>query len=348
MTEDDLAPFRDDPLLAALRAPAQAHELAGEEAALAMFRQSLPAAVRRRRALKRAGIGGAGVVLGLALTGGVAAAYTESLPDRWQNIVRAALDPLPIPAPAAAPVHRPKPHAPAAARPSQGPQVRPTPTSAPAAAGPHPTATPPSRSAAAPTPSPAPSTSTSPAPSRPTLTAAVSRRLVPVHQQVVLSGRLSRGADALPGRQVYAAELVAGESAWRRVASGTTGSDGSISLTVPALTANVRLRLVTGQGVTSRQLPVSVVPRLTHSVIRSGNQRVVTVAADGGDPGDVLNLLRRDGAAWTRIGSTSLDTQSSGQFTVPGPGPTRVRYQVRLPATSQHAASLVEFSVPAR
>jgi hypothetical protein len=180
------------------------------------------------------------------------------------------------------------------------------------------------------------------------MTASVPRRVVPVHSEVVLSGRLTRGTEGLPGRQVYAAELVAGESTWRRVASGRTGSDGSVALTVPALTSNVRLRLVTGKGVTSAQVPIYVVPKLTKSVARSGTDRVVTVNADGGRPGDALKLLRRDGTAWTPIASTALSSESSGQFTVPGPGPTQVRYRVRLPATKQHAASYVEFVVPAR
>jgi hypothetical protein len=33
---------------------------------------------------------------------------------------------------------------------------------------------------------------------------------------------------------------------------------------------------------------------------------------------------------------------------VPGPGQTRVRYRVRLPATARHTAAFVEFVVPAR
>jgi hypothetical protein len=176
----------------------------------------------------------------------------------------------------------------------------------------------------------------------------VSRTRVPVHQQVVLSGRLTRGDAALGGRTVYAAELPAGASTWRRVAEGRTSSDGTVALTVPALTSNVRLRLVTGQGVTSRQVGVVVVPKLTTSPARSGNDLVVTVTADGGRPGDAMRLFRRDGDAWTLVSSTALGSDGTAQFTVPGPADTRVRYQVRLPATGVHGASFVEFVVPAR
>jgi hypothetical protein len=176
----------------------------------------------------------------------------------------------------------------------------------------------------------------------------VSRRFVPVHGQVVLSGRLTRGDEPLPGRTVYAAVLPAGQSTWRRVADGRTASDGSVALTVPALTTSSRLRLVTGQGVTSPQLAVAVVPKLTTSVVRSGNERVVTVTADGGRAGDGVKLLRRDGTSWTPISSTTLSSDRTAQFTVPGPAATRVRYLVRLPATARHAAAVVEFVVPAR
>jgi hypothetical protein len=180
------------------------------------------------------------------------------------------------------------------------------------------------------------------------MTVAVSRRAVPVHGQVVVSGRLTRDGTALPGRVVYAAELPAGESTWRRVADGKTATDGTVSLTAPSLTTNVRLRLVTAQGVTSPAVTVAVVPKLTTTAARSGNDRVVTVTADGGRPGDVLKLFRRDGTAWTQIAATTLGGNSTAQFTVPRPGATRVRYLVRLPATKRHAASFVEFVVPAQ
>ncbi|MDT7573172.1 MAG: hypothetical protein QOE05_3346 [Actinomycetota bacterium] len=357
MSDDDLTPFRDDPVLLALRAPAQAHELAGEDAALAMFRQSLPARRRRRRALTRAGVGGAGLLLGLGLTGGVAAAYTTGLPDPVQDVVHAAIDPLPVPAPPTAQVLRVRDRAAAALRnrmreraaeraKQQAALPTAQPTGAPRAVAPPGPAAP--RSAqASPQPSPQPSPTAAPPP--PTWTVAVSRRLVPVHGQVVLSGRLTRGGgDPLPGRVVYAAELPAGTSTWRRVANGRTAADGTIALTVPALTTNVRLRLVTAQGVTSRQLVVSVVPKLTTTWARSGNHRVVTVTADGGSPGNAVKLFRRDGSAWTQLATSTLGSEGRAQFDVALPAATPVRYLVRLPATARHAAALVEFVVPAR
>ncbi|MDQ1687926.1 MAG: hypothetical protein QOK42_901, partial [Frankiaceae bacterium] len=287
MSDDDLMPFQNDPFVTALRAPAQEHELAGEDAALELFR-STGRAARRRRALKRASVGGASVVLGLALTGGVAAAYTtDALPDPVQDVVHSALDPLPIPAPPSAHVrhqrrlaaaierHRERLASPAPRRPSAAPIPRPRRTPATAVVSPPRSSAHPQTTASA---------SPTAAPAKPSLSAAVSRRVVAVHGQVLLSGRLTRGTEGVPGRVVYAAELVAGQSTWRRVASGQTGSDGSVALTIPPLTTNVRLRLVTAQGVVSAQRQVAVVPKLTTTGARSGGDRIVTVSADGGRP----------------------------------------------------------------
>jgi hypothetical protein len=366
VSDDDDAALTDHPVVAALRAPAQPHELAGETAALAMFRRTMPAARRRRRALGRLGVvGGAGVFLGLTLTGGVAAAYTTGLPDPVQDVVHAAIAPLPVPAPPnaelrhlrkriqqaiaaqrATSVHARGPsHRPVAGR---TPQAIVLPTPASAASASQPSGQPTAGASRGTTPSPQPTASGTPAAPRPTLTASVSRQVVPVHAQVVLSGRLARGDAPISGRRVYAAELVAGESGWHRVAHGLTASDGTVSLTVPALTGNVRLRLVTDSGVTSRQLAVAVVPKLAVRVTRAGGQRVATVTADGGRPGDGLVLLRRDGDAWTEIGTTTLADDGTGRFTVAGPGQSAVRYRVRLNKATQHATAIVGFSIPAR
>jgi hypothetical protein len=349
MSDDDLAPYADHPVVAALRAPAQPAELAGEDAALAMFRGSPTAGagqVRRTRHLRRVGVGSAGVVLGLALTGGVAAAYTTGLPDPVQNAFHSVLAPLGVPAPptghalrlqrlrrelrragvAVPPLQRPHQAAAPSAGPTapgvQRPSPRPQPSSAPSAA-----------------PSPAPT----PAPPPPTLSAAASRSTVPVHGSVVLSGRLTRSGTGLAGRRVYAAELVPGQS-WHRVASASTGSDGSVSFTL-TLTTDVRLRLVSGSGVVSSSVPVAVVPKLSLSVVRSQGKRVVTVSTDGGRSGDTLVLLRKDSSSWTQVTRTTV---SAGRFTVPGPGSTRVHYRVRLLATRLHTAAYADFYVAAR
>ena len=346
MSDDDLTPYDSWPLVAALRAPATPAELAGQDQALAMFRAARPGV--RGRTLRRLGLSGAGIVLGLGLTGGVAAAYTTGLPDPMQNALHSAIKPFGVPAPPTAHTRRLRQQlrrarelaglrGTAQHRHPLGPVPRHRENET--------TALPPTRASmpGAPAPSSSPTSAAAPA----SLSATPSTTVVPVHSGLVVSGRLARGGSGLSDRPVYLAELAPGTSGWRRVAAGRTDSDGAVSLTVPALTSNVRLRLVSESGVTSRQIPIAVVPALSVTLARSQGQRVATVTADGGVAGDDLVLLRRNGTAWTKVAATTLDGSSSGTFTVPGPGSTRVRYRVRLPATGRHAAAFADFVVAA-
>jgi hypothetical protein len=340
---DDLSAFADHPVVQALRAPAQPHELAGEQVAAELFRTSMTPPPRRRRAIPRMAVGGAGVVLGLALTAGVAAAYTGNLPDPLQNAVSSAIAPLGLPAPPAHHRRRAALRQHLGIAPGGGP-ARPRTAGTPAPSQKPSTPAPAASTGAA--PSAQPSLSAAP-PVRPVLSASVSRHVVAVHGQVVLTGRLTQDGAAVADKTVYAAELPAGASTWHRVASAVTGSDGSVSIAVTALTSNVRLRLASDHVVSSA-LRVSVVPTLTASGTRSGRQRVETVTVDGAREGDSVVLQRRDGDTWTKIDRAALDTQQATTFTVPGPSSARVRYRVWLPATAYHAASFVLFVVPAR
>ena len=90
---DDLAPWADDDLVRALRAPGTATELADQERYVAAFRETRGSTVRSlpRRAAGRLGAGGTAVVVTVALTSGVAAAYTGRLPDPVQQIAHSVI-----------------------------------------------------------------------------------------------------------------------------------------------------------------------------------------------------------------------------------------------------------------
>lgn len=136
--DDDLTPWQDDPIVAALSADGTDDELSGEAEALAAFRGSddlaqWPAGVaaltaagtdaelageagalaafraevpkrRRRRYVGRIGVGGAAVTTAVILSSGAAAAYTASLPRPVQNFVAHITNPL---GPLAVPKHHP-------------------------------------------------------------------------------------------------------------------------------------------------------------------------------------------------------------------------------------------------
>lgn len=203
--DDDLTPWEDDPIVAALSAggtdeelageaealaafrgvddlalwpvgvaaltaPGSGTELAGEAAALAAFRAAVPKRPRRRY-IGRIGVGGAAVTTAVILSSGVAAAYTASLPRPMQNFVAHITNPL---GPLAVPKHHPT--STIATEPRQSPHPTPSPTTpvvVPSSAAPSHSAAPsrkPHRSTS-PSPKPHPSLTATPTPvTTPTVT----------------------------------------------------------------------------------------------------------------------------------------------------------------------------------
>ena len=95
--DDDLSPFRDDPVFRALTAPGRPDELAADAEVLAAFR-STNASRPIRRFAARIGTSGGVAVVAVALSGSVAAAYTAALPAPLQQIVHDAAGPIGVPA----------------------------------------------------------------------------------------------------------------------------------------------------------------------------------------------------------------------------------------------------------
>jgi hypothetical protein len=345
MHEDD--ELMEGQLVRALLAPAAAHELAGEEVVLTAFRQAVAGGGRRRRTM-RVATGASALVLAMAVTGGVAAAFPDTLPEPLQNAVHSVLGPVGVPAaPQAARPHRPRavvasPHRPRPQRPSPAAvpravvPLRPSPGSSAVA--------PPGAARPSPVPSPTPSATPGPQPP-PTLSVAASRRVVPVHQGLEMRGAVSRNGRGLADKVVYAAVYDAGGSAWRRVASGRTAADGTVSLHIGPLVRNGRVRL-TSQGVASSPISFTVVPRLSVTLTRTsaGDRYVVDVGADGGEPGDTATLQRYDGGNWVDVASHALSSEARTRYVIPAPSADPVGYRVRLAATRAHGPSGVRFT----
>lgn len=345
--DDDLGA---SPLWDALRAPGTPEELAGEQAALQAFRRA--AAERRRRRTHRLGAGGAGLLLFVVAGGGAAAAVTGRLPDPVQNAVQDAVHAVipdvapsrPKPArrtashlPPATPPVTPSP-APSPQRttgPGSGEPSRPSAATVPA---PAPATVP--APAADPAPSAAPSPTASPTPA-PTLVASTSAKAVPVHGDVVVTGRLVRGGVPVEGQVVYLGQRLAGESSWTRVGHATTDADGRVRVVAHDLRRNASYRLAS-QGIASGAHPVTVLPAVTVRVTEPGpRRRVLDVTTDGAVAGDAVQLLRYDGSTWRVVQKGSLDSSAATSFTVAAPpsGQT-VRYRVRVVATTRHGTGL--------
>lgn len=348
-------PWEDDPLVRALRAPGSADELAHEREYVAAYRSARPRR-GRVRLVGRFGIGATTVVTTIALSAGVAAAYGRVLPDPVQRFAHDVLGPVGVPDPAperraaeprpvvvtATPSTTPAPSpAVPSGRPDQAPTAFPSPTlptapveqptRPPAAVG---SATPPVSEGPTPTPTAPPTPRRVPT----TLTAAASDSRVPAGSAVTVAGFLV-DQDGRPMRN-RAVRLVGRSTGqpWTRVATGRTDAEGRVSLQTAPLDRSTGLRLSTPQGVRSAAVRVVVVPAVTASVARAEGTTTVSVTVRGGQAGDTVVLLRRQGKKLVEVGRAQLDSAGTATFAFPTPDRTR-RFVVRIPATSLHASA---------
>jgi hypothetical protein len=381
--DDDLEMWDDDPLVRALRAPGTPAELAGEDGALAAFRSAVPNRSRRRLA-RRMGTGAGTFAVAVALSGGVAAAYSHALPDPVQRVAHSWFGGIGVGAPraphalTAGHVRRPHPThgpgSPVAPNPTgtTAPSV-PSPTHRPAAAahaassrpsrpGAHPTAHPvrsvAPKAPAGPAPVTSPVASPKPTPSasspgqsrlRPSaVTAAVSAQRISPASSVTMSGRLTTNSGAaVPGRRVVAQSRPAGQhQGWSVVGSARTDASGEVTIDVPAVGRTTRLRLKASHRVHSSVATVVVVPTVSASVSRDGDRYDVTVTSDGLQPGDQIVVVRGLGRHRTVVERLAVDGSGSTSFSVAVPRKRNVTFRVHTPRTSSHAAAKTSFVAP--
>jgi hypothetical protein len=377
--DDDLEMWDDDPLVRALRAPGTPSELAGEAEALAGFRSAVPRRSRRRLA-RRMGTGAGTFAVAVALSGGVAAAYTHTLPDPVQRVAHTWFGGIGVGAPTAgrattghsgrahssshgsggavAPVDHPSsPSAPSTSTPHS---AVPTPaTGADAAPGGSKPAAHPSASAGSKAPTgPAPVTPPKPTPtaSRPSqprlvpaaMTGSVSAQRIAAASSVTMSGRLTTSSGAaVPDRRVVVQSRPAGaHQRWSPVATTTTDSDGDVTIGVPGLSRTTRLRLRAPRGVHSAVATVVVVPALQASVSRAGDQYDVTVTSTGLQQGDTLVVARRLRGRHTVVDRVTVDSAGDASFTVGVPPKRDVTFHVLAHRSAAHAAAVATFVAP--
>lgn len=368
---DDLTSWGDEPVVRALIAPGTAAELAGEADALAAFRAAVPVRPRRRY-LGRVGVGGSAAAVALVLSGGVAAAYTSSLPAPLQRAAHSALGVIDVPA-----AHKSSPKV--SGNSSHGvPGVTSTPSS-PAAGGagtPSPSATPSQarhplaghrrpghrRPGAHPTPSTSPSTSPTPT-SSPTptptgsispvppvpgsITISLSASTVSVGGSVTVSGRIATAAGKpISGERIWLLEQAAGQHRLSQVASGMSSAAGTVVLETPALDSNATFRLSVRPHTASAVLGVVVDPTLTASISAAGSLDTIQAQSTGGRTGDAVILEVRHGAAWRHVATTRLDGSDTADFQVPAPHGRAAHYRVLLPSTSYHGSAEASVTAP--
>ncbi len=364
---DDLTGWDDDDLVRALRAPGTAAELADEERYVAAFREvhgpAAPVRSLPRRAVGRLGAGGTAVVVTVALTSGVAAAYTGHLPDPVQQIAHSVIGAPPPDGgsgshPGAAAtrpgqVLSPLPSG-SAATSTQSPGASPViPSSTPSgsvatpgagsvpASSPHgvPTSTPSSQ----PTPSSSSSTPTATLGTPGGMTAAGGTHRAGVGETVTLSSTLT-ATDGTPLAGYPVVLQVHGPLHWRPVTQVTTDASGLATATTPPMTRSARFRWHTDHRVHSDRWVVLMVPGLSASADVGGTSTTVSASAQGGRPGDRVQLVRWIDHRPVTVRRAGLDATGAATFVVPTPS-RKARFAVRLLPTAAHTAAHAGVSV---
>ena len=362
--DDDLEPFREDPIVQALTAPGSPAELAGQADAVAAYSAAAPVPPHRRRSAARVATGTTVAVVVLGVSGGVAAAYANYLPASLQQKLHDKVSSIPAPTKSTpAPVAVPTPTQFATTTPTYTPTHNAAGSSPPhSSQSPTPSATPATPPPTASVPVVVPSASVSAtvsASATPTPTSTVApppvtagqlgitvspASRVTVGTQLAVTGTLTdANGNVVADRRVALIERVVGGSR-QRLGVARTSAEGEVTFAVPAVQRTARLVLRSGR-VHSPIQRVVVIPIIHVEVppTAAGQTSVtVSVSVTGGQAGDVV-VLRAAGA---RTASGTLDGALHTTFTVPVSQSQATHYRVVVQRTRAHAAHSLAFYVP--
>jgi hypothetical protein len=293
-------------------------ELAGENAALAMFRANRrPVRHRRWRPARRAGLAAAAVTL--ALAGGLTAAYASALPAPVQHAAYHVLGIIGVPDRSVSAAGQHPGGAPSPLRAGSG--------SRPAVSQP------PGRAHRGRSPASA-------APVTGHLSLAATSSQIAAGQADAFSGLLISGTGtAIRGVTISLYERAAGQASWRLEAQAVTGPDGRVLLPVRQLTSDAWFRLAGPRGApVSATVQVTVVPRVTARLAAGPEPGtdLLTFASRLANPGDAVVLEVRSAGAWRSVDAGRLGNDRKVDFTVRIPLIAELTYRAVLLATASH------------
>jgi hypothetical protein len=301
-----------DRLIRALTADGSADELAGRQAARAMFRDS------RRRPRRRFSFPMSTAAAAVVVAAGLASAYAALLPAPVQHLAYRILDGIGVPD-----AHHPGARPGAATIPSTTANSAVSASPLPASPGP----------AGTPAPHPVPDQD---------LVLASAYARIAADGSDVFSGRFAREDRAEPGVRVRLLEHVDGVPGWRYAGRAVTDRRGGVTFTVQHLTSNASFRLAGPKGVTSLPVAVTVIPPVSLH-LAAGRQRgtdLLTAVVPFADPGDPVVLQELSGKVWRSVGEHLLGRGHQASFTVRIPKSGGLEYRVVLPRTSRHGRSV--------
>ena len=316
----------DIPLVRALHGPTSPAELHGAAGILEAYRHAHSYRAPRARWSLRMSASGTTLAVAIALSGGVAAAYTAHLPEPLQRAAHGLhriLGPIAPPPPKEHPARQTVVSAPLQPRrPSFDPKAS-TP-------GPRDRHT---------------ATETRPhlggrrrplaAPSQ-TLAFAAPRTPVVVHSAVAITGTLLIGSRPVPSTTVELQIRTQRDRPFRTVKRAITDSHGYVHLRSPRLNNTTEVRLIAEHGhVRSSTFDIVTIPTITISPPTTTNRGSYSfrITIDGAQPGDTLYLLSAGDHA--TLQQTVLSHTETTTVTPPKSSATR-HYLIRLPGTAAH------------
>jgi hypothetical protein len=351
---DNLGPLEPglNQLFTVLTSTPTRDELAGEQAALTMFRSAAgdaaaaptvparstaPAAERAPRH-RTWGVRRMIAVATVAFAAGfAAAAYAAVLPAPVQHVAYKVLGFVGVPDSPAQHSH------PRSAR-HTAPHSRAGGGSSQPAIGPG-SSSPGSSSSASPSHSPSPHPSKSKTvvpPTPPQLSVTVSQPQIPAGTSVTITASATRNGHGVAGVSVTLLEMTPKDKVWTEVAQGTTGHGGRATLTVSDLTMNAGFRLTGPGGSASAAISVTVVPQVSATVVtRPGAHRaVIKVVCQYVQPRNFVVLeVYRDGT-WVPIRARRIGPLLKTGFVVKVPLNKARTLQVVVRATHKHAEAI--------
>jgi D-alanyl-D-alanine carboxypeptidase/D-alanyl-D-alanine-endopeptidase (penicillin-binding protein 4) len=151
------------------------------------------------------------------------------------------------------------------------------------------------------------------------ITLSASSKVMTFGQSVTLTAQTSGDAGCLAGRTAELAWRAADSAAWAVVATGTTSADGSFSFTDGQdYTGSFRAQLPVSTScplVVSDEIPVAVRAFVDTSLVAGslvvGSCVDVGVHVSPPKAGQIVELQRRMGGAWTTLDALTLDDASS-------------------------------------
>ena len=363
-----------DQLFQTLTSGPTAGELAGEQAALAMFRENLWPADGATKVLGdspdpdtgprkpasgpgRAGRQGRSGLLGrsgrapgrwglrlaaaatLALAGGMtAAAYAAVLPTPIQHFANEAFGVFGVPGPGSRAHPNPSRRISRHTAPASGlPSTSPgqvTPTA------PQPSSSRRHSASASPSASPSPSRSAG----GPTvLSATVASSEIAAGTQAVIDGQLTRSGKGVAGTTVRLLERIGRRPTWQAAGTETTNSQGNVAVTIPALTVNTAFQWIGPGGATSPVVTITVIPPIqaTLELGPGGVRDLLVVTTQYAHRGNVVVLeVQSASGNWVRLRWRLLNAAGMTRFVIKARVLGNKDLQVVLRATARHGASV--------